>query len=131
MIAIDTNVLVRLLVVDDQEQSESAEQFLATLTPQNPGLICREVLIELVWVLERTYGFKRTPISNAIHELITSSEIVVEDVDRVRMVTSEYRSSTADFSDLMIRSIAITLGASHVTTFDKSFAKVTDVQLLS
>lgn len=130
MIAIDTNVLVRFLVGDDQKQARSAGEFLDTLDPRDPGLICREVLIELVWVLERTYGFGHSQIARTVEDLIDSSEIVFEDADRVRVALHEYRTSGFDFSDLMIRSIATTLGASHVATFDKKFARAADVMLL-
>lgn len=131
MIALDTNVIIRLLVGDDKQQSKSANQFLGSLTSANPALICREVLIEMVWVLERSYKFKRSHISNAIHELIGSNEIVVEDVDRVKDVVTEYESSPVDFSDLMIRSTANSLGATRVATFDKRFAELSKVILLT
>ena len=131
MIALDTNVLVRLLVSDDQAQAKTAVTFFESLAPANSGLICREVLIELVWVLEMTYGFGRLEISRSLFELIDSTEIVVEDVDRVRIVLNEYQTSKSDFSDLMIRSIATTFGATRVVTFDKRFARMDDVELLT
>ncbi len=56
MIAIDTNVLVRYLVCGDAEQAEAARVLLAELSPERPGFICREVTIEIVWVLERAMG---------------------------------------------------------------------------
>lgn len=131
MIALDTNVLVRLLVADDHDQTQSAVGFIDSLTSTEPALICRETLVELVWVLERTYGIGRVQISRSIYELIDSSEIIVEDVDRVRVVLRDYQSSASDFSDLMIRSAAIALGANVVVTFDKRFAKSANVELLT
>jgi len=59
MIALDTNVLVRYLVRDDAEQAEAARALLESLTTDRPGYVCREVAVELVWVLERAYGFSR------------------------------------------------------------------------
>ena len=57
MTAVDTNVIVRYLVADDPGQSEAARSLLEQLTPDNPGFICREVVIEAAWVLERSYRF--------------------------------------------------------------------------
>jgi len=57
MIALDTNVLVRFLTQDDPGQGRLASTFIGSLTEANPGFVCREVLVELVWVLERSYGF--------------------------------------------------------------------------
>ena len=56
MIALDTNVLVRYLVDDDAEQAQAARTLLEGLTAERSGFVCREVIVELVWVLQRTYG---------------------------------------------------------------------------
>ena len=66
MTALDTNVIVRYLVKDNAEQAEAARQLLDSLTPTQPGFICREVVIEVAWVLERSYRFPRTRISERI-----------------------------------------------------------------
>ena len=60
MTALDTNVILRYLVGDDAEQAEAARALLDGLTPGNPGFICREVVLEVPWVLERNYGFTRS-----------------------------------------------------------------------
>ena len=72
MIALDTNVLVRFLVNDDAHQAQAARDLLANLTADNPGFICREVTVELSWVLERHYGFSRDQIASVFEELIAS-----------------------------------------------------------
>ena len=59
MIAIDTNVLVRFLTQDDPDQARAATEFMNGLRESDPGFIGREVMVELVWVLERAYGFGR------------------------------------------------------------------------
>jgi predicted nucleic-acid-binding protein len=53
VIALDTNVLVRFLVQDDPSQAHLAGEIIDQLTEEAPGFVSREVLIELVWVLER------------------------------------------------------------------------------
>ena len=63
MIALDTNVLVRYLVNDDAEQANAARVLLESLTAEEPGFVCREVMVELVWVLQRAYGFARGRIA--------------------------------------------------------------------
>ena len=52
MTALDTNVLIRYLVGDVPEQAESARVLIDGLTTDNPGFICREVVLEVAWVLE-------------------------------------------------------------------------------
>ena len=63
MIALDTNVLVRYLVDDDAEQALAARTLLEGLAAERTAFICREVMLELVWVLERTYRLPRERIA--------------------------------------------------------------------
>ncbi len=78
MIALDTNVLVRYLVNDDSEQAQLARDLLANLTSQNPGFICREVIMELARVFDRCYSFSRDQIATVFEELIATAELHVE-----------------------------------------------------
>ena len=64
MIALDTNVIIRYLVVDDAEQAEAARALMEGLTFDSQGFVCREVVIEVVWVLERFYRFTRVQIAD-------------------------------------------------------------------
>ena len=56
MIAVDTNVLIRYLVRDHRKQAEAARALLQSATAERPAYACREVVVELVWVLERAYA---------------------------------------------------------------------------
>ena len=69
MIALDTNVLVHYLVRDDTEQGETARALMESLTEDRPGYICREVAVELVWVLERAYGYSRDQIATILYQI--------------------------------------------------------------
>ena len=69
MTALDTNVVVRYLVDDNAEQAEAARALLDELTPGNPGFICREVIVEVAWVLERSYRFTRTRVAEVLMHL--------------------------------------------------------------
>ena len=97
MIALDTNVLVRYLVADDAAQTEAARGLIAGLTAERPGFICREVTVELVWVLERTYRFSRERIAEVLDELIASVELEIETVDDVARAAFHYRRGGAGF----------------------------------
>lgn len=119
MIAVDTNVLVRCLVQDDAERAESARILLEGLGPTEPGYICREVAIELVWVLERSYKFARADIADIVVELTATDSLVVEAAADVALVAHRYRSGGPDFADLMILAAARRAGARHLRTFDR------------
>ena len=83
MEALDANVILRYLVGDNPEQETAARALLDGLTPGNPGFICREVVIEVAWVLERSYSFTRTRIAEAVMELTASDSLIVENSDDV------------------------------------------------
>jgi len=131
MIAVDTNILVRFLVCDDQQQAEAARTLLESLTAEQPGFICREVTLELVWVLERAYNFSRHRIANIVEELVSTEGLVFESQDDVARSAIRYRTVSAGFSDLMISSAAKRAGAPLLYTFDKKAARLERVTLLA
>ena len=130
MIALDTNVLIRYLTRDNPEQAEAARALLQGLTTNGPGFICREVVIEVVWVLERSYRFRRERIANIVVELVATDTLVIEDDNDVAQAAAVYRQGSADFSDLMILSAANRVGAQPLYTFDRQFARLDGTELV-
>ncbi len=130
MIALDSNVILRYLVGDDVEQAEAAHKLLAGLTPDNPAFIGREVMIEVAWVLERSYGFTRSRVAEALMELAASDSLVVENSDDVAASAHRYRQGGAGFSDLMILAAATRVGAVPLHTFDRRLARTNGAVLM-
>ena len=129
MIALDTNVLVRFLVQDDQDQARVASAAIERLTEDEPGFVCREVMVELVWVLERAYRLDRPRIAGALDGLLSAIELVVEGSDDVAPALELYRNDGFDFADLMIAAAARRAGASELLTFDKRAARLPNVRM--
>ncbi len=130
MIALDTNVLVRYLVRDDERQAQSARALLESLTTERPGYACREVVVELVWVLERAYGVSRERIATILQDLVATQSLVVEAADDVARAAFRYRAGGPGFSDLMVLAAAERSGARPLYTFDRKAARLEGVQLL-
>lgn len=130
MIAVDTNVLVRYLVRDDADQAEAARLLLEGISSERPGFICREVAIEVVWVLERAYKFTRTQIADVIIELAATDGVVIEDAEDVMRAAIRYRQTSADFSDLMILAAAQRASAGPLYTFDRRLARLEGAALV-
>lgn len=131
MIALDTNVLVRFLVQDDPDQARVANTVLDQLTDADPGFVAREVLVELVWVLERAYGYQRADIATALDGLVSATELVIESADEVGVAVDRYRNDSFGFADLMIAAAARRADASELVTFDRKAARLPGVRLLS
>ena len=130
MIALDTNVLIRYLVADDARQATAARMLLEGLTTERPGFVCREVIVELVWVLRRGYGFSRDRIATVLGNLVATEALVVEAADDVARAAVSYRRGGAGFSDLMIAAAARRAGADTLCTFDRKVARLDGVTLL-
>ena len=124
MTALDTNVIVRYLVGDHPEQAEAARVLLEGLIPGNPGFICREVVMEVGWVLERAYRFTRAQIAEVLLDLTASDSLVVEHSDDVAAAAYRYRQGGVGFSDLMVLAAAERAGAVPLYTFDRRLARI-------
>ena len=130
MIALDTNVLLRFIVREDEEQAEAAETLLKRLTLEEPGFICREVLVELVRVLERYYRFERDQIATVLNELVVVAAVEIECASDVAEAAGGYRRGGADFADRMIAAAARRAGAVPLYTFDRKAARLPGVTLV-
>ncbi|MXY45393.1 MAG: type II toxin-antitoxin system VapC family toxin [Chloroflexi bacterium] len=131
MIAIDTNVLVRYITQDIPEQAKTAARLLDRLTPNYPGFVSREVVIETVWVLERSYGFSRAQTAEVLTTLVGAESLIIEEDDSVARATFVYEQGGADFSDLAILLASQRAGCERVYTFDRRFARIDGVELLN
>lgn len=130
MIALDTNVLVRYFVEDDPVQTPAAQELINGLTPQNPGFISREVAVEVVWVLDRTYGFSSAQIEETLMRLIATDSLAVEVSQDIARAAAGYARGEADFADLMILAAAKRAGAKPLYTFDRKLARSADAALV-
>ena len=130
MIALDANVLARYLVRDDATQAETARALLESLTADRPGYVCREVTVELVWVLERAYGYSRHQIAMVLEQLVATEGLAIEAADDVARAAIRYRAGGAGFSDLMILAAAERARAHPLYTFDQKAGRLEGVTLL-
>ena len=132
MIALDTNILVRLLVKDDASQLALAQAYLREhCTPESPAFVNRVVIAEFVWVLESYYGYPREQVSQALDGVLATSVLKVEDAASVRQALARYRSGTVDFADALIALTNLRAGASTTLTFDKKAAHLEEITLLN
>lgn len=130
MIALDTNVLVRFLVQDDALQAHLATKVIDQLTDDAQGFVSREVLIELVWVLERAYRLGRAEIAVALDGLLSATELDIEGSDEVAPALELYRNDGFGFADLMIAAAARRVGAMELVTFDQKAARLPGARLI-
>ena len=126
MLAVDTNVLVRLVARDDADQVSAAEQFVI-----KGAWISHLVLAETLWVLDSVYELSREQIATAVEMLLNHRDLTLQDAEVVTSALDRYRTRSAvDFSDCLVLEIARKAGHLPVATFDRNFAKLDDVHRL-
>jgi len=127
----DTNVVVRILVKDDPDQSSAAEAAWRQAVAEGGVFLPATVLVEVVWVLRAAYKLDRATIVGALRRVIDSEGATVEHEALVRRAIDSYDAGAADFSDYIIRESARGANALPVVTFDHLFAREPDVQILA
>jgi predicted nucleic-acid-binding protein len=132
-IAIDTNVLVRLLVRDDEAQYAAAQRLIdQAAAAEEPVLIVLAALLETEWVLRSRYKLDKTSIAGALASLLESSDVEFEHpptVEEALYVWAQHPG--ADFADCLITARAAHLGRSRFLTFDAGAARLPGVELLA
>ena len=113
-ITVDTNVLVRAVVRDDERQARTASKLLKEAELIAVSLPC---LCEFVWVLRRVYNFAQQDISAALEALLNASNVAVNRpaADAGLAVLKEGRA----FADGLIAYEGNWLGGETFVSFDK------------
>ena len=103
MIGLDTNVLARYIVRDDPRQTATATRLIeARCTVHDPGSVTLVVLCELVWVLDRGYGYGRPDIAGVLRRILSADDLQVEHSELAWQALNLYEQEKADFSDYVI-----------------------------
>lgn len=130
LVGIDTNVLARYILQDDEKQAKTASDFLESLHPGYQGYITKTVLVELVWLFAQGYKLPRNTIANVITEILTTNTLQIESANQVSQALAQYQQTTADFSDLLIATTAKNKGCEQTVIFDKKASKHANMTLL-
>lgn len=126
MRAIDTNVLVRLLVRDDRLQLDAAEEFVG-----KGAWVSHLALAETLWVLDAIYARSASQIASALEMLLAHAYLTLQDADVVAAALAQFRSRPAlGFSDCLVLESARKAGHMPLGTFDRQLAKLDGAQRL-
>jgi predicted nucleic-acid-binding protein len=126
MRAIDTNVLVRLLVRDEQRQLGVAEKYIAT-----GAWVSHLVLVETLWVLDAVYDRSAEQIGSAVEMMLAHAQLTLQDAEVVAAALGRFRAQpTLGFSDCMVLETARKAGHLPLGTFDRQLARLDEVRRL-
>ena len=116
MIAIDTNLLVRILTNDDPIQARRAVKILQS----DDVFIPKTVILETQWVLHHAYAINKADIIAGFQKLLGLSNIFPENSETVTQAISWYEQGL-DFADAL--HLASSRGSDKFVTFDAAFAR--------
>jgi predicted nucleic-acid-binding protein len=118
-IALDTNLLVRLLTGDDPEQARR----VADLIDASPAcFVPITVVLELEWVLRGAYRLERGAVIAALEGLMAISQVHLEQEDLVRQALAWHQQGL-DFADAL--HLLRSEGCARFATLDRALAKTT------
>lgn len=124
MRAIDTNLLVRLLVRDDTRQVDAAEHFIS-----QGAWVSHLVLVETLWVLDAVYDRSPAQIAAAVSMLLAHVQLTLQDADTVAEALRHFQKRPSlGFSDCLILGCARKAGHLPLGTFDRGFSQLEGVQ---
>lgn len=116
MIAVDTNVLVRIVTNDDPAQAARAVRLLRSEEIYVP----KTVAMEMEWVLRYAYSLGRASILRSIRGILGLPNVVSEDTRSVVRALEWYELGL-DFSDAL--HLSSSRDAESFVTYDEKFHK--------
>ena len=120
MIGLDTNVLIRYLVRDDQPQYERARRLLLrAVEGGEPVMVSLLTLLEMECVLRSRYASSKEDLAATISALLDTSELTFEDEPSVEEAMHLWKGSATDFADCLINARNRRLGCRTTATFDR------------
>lgn len=123
-LALDTNVLVRYLVEDDERQTRAAAALVdRAIAAGEPLFVSDLVLCETVWVLAGSYLVPRAEIGATLRDLVRAKHLEFATVDLLARAVEAFAQGKGDFADYVIREHARAAGYELVATFDRALLR--------
>lgn len=114
---LDTNMVLRYLLNDNEEMAEEAERIIK----KGSALLTTEVIAEVVYVLKGVYSIERGQIASCLLEFLSEVNIPEEQV--VRLGLEIYAEQNLDFVDCILYAYNRVKGY-EIKTFDKKLQRL-------
>ena len=132
MPALDTNILVRYVVQDDEVQLAASRRLIRQCIANGKALFVPvTVALELEWVLRASFGYAKDQVLEVLSSLFSAAELTFESERALDVALHLYRSGSANFADCLHIALAAQAGESPLWTFNRRAAKVSGAQSLS
>jgi predicted nucleic-acid-binding protein len=131
MIGIDTNILLRLWLNDDQAQSKRIDQLLAEHGGLPGSLLVTDVvLVEAVWTLKSAFEQDKQAQLIAVRSLLEETAFAFEDREAVAAALTLFESGSCGFADCLVVAKHARQGCDFTATFDRGMRKLPGVKVI-
>ena len=131
MAGLDTNVLVRWLVADDDAQTAQVQALLESgRSAGKTFFVPATVVLELEWVLRSRYRLDKPAILLAMNALLETHELEVQAEPALERALHLYRQGRAEFADCLHAGSCAAASRSPLLTFDAQAARLPQVELI-
>ena len=129
--SVDTNILLRLLIKDDDIKKRACERLLEKAKRKEIHLyILPIVIMEIVWVLEKYYKLDRKTIRELTEAVMNTPELHIEMEDVFRKALRLYEEKNVKLADAVIGYWGLEKGISSVYTYDeRDFRNIKDIEV--
>jgi predicted nucleic-acid-binding protein len=125
MLGIDTNILVRFLVRDDETQFEKARRLIGReVAAGRRVFVSQLVLLETVWVLRSRYDLHKTGIIEVVSGLLDANDAQLEDEPAIEEALFVWKDRSVGFAYCLIGAQNKRLGCSATAAFDVKASKL-------
>ena len=125
MLGIDTNVLVRFLVRDDDLQFQKARKLIRReVSAGRQVFVSLLVLLETEWVLRSRYSLQKNEVVDVISGLLETADVQFEDEPAVEDALFVWKDNATGFADCLIGARNRRLGCTATATFDAKASRL-------
>jgi predicted nucleic-acid-binding protein len=129
VIALDSNVLIRLLADDDARQCARARAAVASAEKNGQAVLLNDVVLaETMWTMVRRFKTPKSKLLEVIRGLLDSGTFVFESRVCLEETLRLFERSAADFSDCLIVAKNAAAGCRSTLTFDAECVKLPAAQ---
>lgn len=127
MLAVDTNVFVRIFMQDDEIQSYKAKKFAES---HDAIFVSTVVLCEALWLFKAHFKYNKSQIIAITEKILKTKQFHFEHRDALWHALNEYQYVNTDLTDCIIGAVAKLYQCHAVVTFDKNAAKSKNFKLM-
>jgi predicted nucleic-acid-binding protein len=132
MIGLDTNIIVRYIMLDDPVQSSKAVRIIERhFTEQDTAFISLASVLETVWVLQSVYRLSNQQVAQAIERMLQIETVTVQNENEVSAAARSLKTGQGSFEDALIGALGVWADCGATFTFDRKASRLPGFKLIA